>query len=398
LLLVNLGLPLLTRILHRETNVAVWEVRGGGMYYSAWLLGMPLLLMLANLLPTPRDRGDLIVEKRYFPLGIFTFWVVVTGVHLYSIGYVYGLKWAMGLVAPMAWAGAWTLCHRAGDFVEKPVWKNFLRNLLMTSAAASPLIAAASGFWTVLLMLALLNAIGFVRLMGRDRNPYAFHLLLASGVMIIAGMPIHLLEWALPDITRGVLFGYGIAGYVVFTALLSRNPKLGILGGIVVGIGAIAFFHGTINVLNIAAQLGLIFLLVHSLRWVDGKQDGARGARWIAAGLWLLHSALWITNGGTVAWAAIASFTVVVLAAYFAVRLIFGFWGPRVVPCAAMLVLVFKPLLVTYRYLEGAPAGIVALAASFVLFGVGTVAALLRHRGNRSERAAVQNTQINTTV
>src|SRR5690606_11160849 len=141
---------------------------------------------------------------------------------------VYGLKWAMGLVAPMAWAGAWTLCHRAGDFVEKPVWQNFLRNLLMTSAAASPLIAAASGFWTVLLMLALLNAIGFVRLMVRDRNPYAFHLLLASGVMIIAGMPIHLLEWALPDITRGVLFGYGIAGYVVFTALLSRNPKLGI--------------------------------------------------------------------------------------------------------------------------------------------------------------------------
>ena len=150
--------------------------------------------------------------------------------------------------------------------------------------------------------------------------------------------------------------------------------------------------------MHVGAQLGLVFLLVHSLRWVDVEEAGAAAARNIGAAMWALHSMLWIAGDGSTAWAATGSFALVIVAVYFAVRLIFGGWGPRVVPYAAMLVLVCKPVLLANEYVSDAPVGVLALVASFALFAIGTLTALMRDRGNKNERITVPNAQINTTL
>ena len=121
-------------------------------------------------------------------------------------------------------------------------------------------------------------------------------------------------------------------------------------------------------------------------------------ARQIASVLWVLHAAFWLARDGQTAVFATVAFALVAVVAYGAVRLIFGFWGARVVPLAAMLVLFCKPVLLVKSFFEMAPAGLVALVTSFVLFAIGTVVALMRNRGNKNERSLTETAQINTTL
>ena len=92
-LLVNLALPLLFRHFH-ETRTGAHTTDGAEyeMNRYGWLLVLPALFALVNLLPRPRSRAGLLLPQNpWLPTGFFLLWIGVSGAHLYSLGYVYDL-------------------------------------------------------------------------------------------------------------------------------------------------------------------------------------------------------------------------------------------------------------------------------------------------------------------
>src|SRR5438105_14315055 len=58
----------------------------------SWLVGLPALISLANLLPRRRDAQPTL-DRRWLPHTMLSIWIVVTGFHLGGVGYVYGFNW-----------------------------------------------------------------------------------------------------------------------------------------------------------------------------------------------------------------------------------------------------------------------------------------------------------------
>jgi len=120
-LLENAALPVLYRVLH-DSKVGTKLAAGAAckMNEASWLWLLPALCAFANLLPRPRDDGKLLVQRRWFPVSLLLLWIVGTGVHLYSLGYVYDFELRRKLLSPMLWVLAWTVHLRLKDFVALP--------------------------------------------------------------------------------------------------------------------------------------------------------------------------------------------------------------------------------------------------------------------------------------
>jgi hypothetical protein len=69
---------------------------------------------------------------------------------------------------------------------------------------------------------------------------------------------------------------------------------------------------------------------------------------------------------------------------YVAARVVRGHWNSRVIPLAALLVILAGPAELGGNKLETFPTGLLAVVGSFLLFAMGTVAALTRHRWHKS--------------
>ena len=74
-----------------------------------------------------------------------------------------------------------------------------------------------------------------------------------------------------------------------------------------------------------------------------------------------------------------------VLGLYLLSRWLTGHWGSPVVPAAAALAMLSGPTRSTSASLYSVPAGLMAVIGSFLLFGLGTLAALTKHRWNRTD-------------
>jgi hypothetical protein len=129
---------------------------------------------------------------------------------------------------------------------------------------------------------------------------------------------------------------------------------------------------------NAALQSGLVFLLLHSLRWEDSKHDGLRIVRIIACAGWLLHSYLWTFSGDALWMPCI--FGSAVLAIYLVVQLFRGGWDHHALPITATLVVLSSPVNALAGEVSSTPIGLLAVIGSFVLFGLGTATALMKHR------------------
>jgi hypothetical protein len=125
-------------------------------------------------------------------------------------------------------------------------------------------------------------------------------------------------------------------------------------------------------------QSGFVFLLLHSLRWDDFRHDGARAVRWIAGVAWVAHAFAWMHASGEVWTACVPG--AVVLGACGIVRLVRGGWGWIILPLAASLVIFAGPLDALAGVVAALPAAVLAVGGSFLCFGLGTVAALTKHR------------------
>ena len=375
LLAVNAALPVVYRMLHEGKfgTKPDW----GGAYWTnqlAWWLVLPALGALALLVPLNRDAGQRWPQRRWLPLGFVLLWLAGTALHLYCLDYVYDFDLRGDLVAPGIWALAWVIAGTAARVA--PGLRPAGEVALLLLPAVATLLAKSQPGKQVFLTLTMLNAGVFAGIYFRRSTPVALHLLLISLLAAFAGLPESLGRGLVTDFSREKAVGAAGAAYLLIWAGLSRDPKLGILGGLLASIcvswavpGPEAFHWGV--------QAGLAFLLVHSLRWVDSGEAGTRPARWLAAAFWVAHTLVW-TWGYGAGWRA-GIVALPVLALYLAWRWLQGRWGPVAVLGAALLVLCSAPVHGLAVSLGSAPAGLLAALGSFLLFALGTLAALTKH-------------------
>jgi hypothetical protein len=194
----------------------------------------------------------------------------------------------------------------------------------------------------------------------------ALHLGLVSGAMALCSTPKALV--------------FAIFAYALVCAMFSRRVRWGVLGGIGVTSAIMAAFpHGT-GYVYAAMQVGLVFVLLHSLRWVDTQSRHARAMRNCAAITWIWHGAVWLLMDPASAelGAFLLGLSVVVI--YFCARAVVGIWGPRIVPYAGVVVMSIGPAWKAALWLLESPAGVLVLIGSFVLFAAGTALAVTKQR------------------
>jgi hypothetical protein len=381
---INVALSIIYRTLH-ESKFGT-KLESGPAYETnvyVWMLLLPLLCALALILPRAKQAGQLWPERAWVPMGLFGVWSAGTAVHLYCLGYVYDFTLRGDLLAPTIWAVTWVIHTRV---TTRPVYTGSVteRSLLIL-----PVLATFVACWPesnkVLFALTLFNAAIYTATAWRHREEGLIrHLAIFSVAALVAGFPENWGVAILPHFSREKCIGVAVAGYCLFFAVRSTDPRIGIVGAMISFLAALAAGGGEVSVFHWAVQIGIVFLLIHSLRWRDIEHTGAMMLRILASALWIGHAVIWTHTTGHPWMPALLAATVVVI--HIVARVVRGYWSARVVPLAAFLVILAGPAEFTGSKLETFPTGLLAIIGSFLLFAVGTVAALTRHRWHRNER------------
>jgi hypothetical protein len=389
LLILNTALPLLYRHFH-ESKFGTKPDWGTAYYFNqyAWLLVLPAVCALLNLVPFEAGKREPLPSRGWLPVGWYVLWLAGTTAHLYSLGYVYDFDLRHEWTAPAVWALSWTLWRRADLLapLTKPIpglnGAELNRALLLLPLLVAPLGITQARGSGVFFALAALNtaAYGILAIRGRH-GLLPLHLLLISLVCAIAVSPVGLAPEPIMHFSRGKVSAFSAAIYLLVWALLSRNPRLGIAGGIVAALLTTGVPGLGLETVRWALHIGLVFLLIHSLRWKDSETAGAAMARTLSAVAWGLHAVWWQGFGG--GGAAVSGPAVVLLAIYVIARLTTGRWSSLDLPVAAAAVILAGPAKLLAQVAFQAPIGMLAIAASFLLFAAGTAAALTRHLWHR---------------
>jgi len=189
LLALNVALPLIYGHFG-QTKIGI-TIESGAAYWMneyTWLLILPAVLALVNLLPRASTTGDLLPQHRWLPLGLFTLWAIVSIVHLYSLDYIYQFAGRNELLAPGAWVVAWSI------YLRTPAKNLLLKYALTLPPLLVPLLATSPGGRKTFLILTALNFAAYAAVSLLDRtNRFARHLLVVVVLLFVAGLPAHCL-------------------------------------------------------------------------------------------------------------------------------------------------------------------------------------------------------------
>lgn len=381
ILLVNAAWPIIYRHF-QETKMGINVTEGAAYFFNEvnWFWLLPALAGLLWLLPRPQTNPPAALMRRWFPLLLFGFWLLGTGVHLYALGYVYDFKLRREQLAPLLWVLAWVLPLRLTDFITTPP------RALLGSALFLPVLATLPAAFApesrVFFYLSTLNLFAFaIRLLLPPENRMALQLGLLSFAAVVASVPIDFAPALAKPLTQTNLIGLAALAYVIVGVFLSRNPKVAILGALAAMIISSVLRQTYADWFHWAAQAGCIYFLLHSLRWQDAEHSGAAGVRIFVAASWVLHTFVWVRGGaGLPESLALAG---LVLAVWTIRGWIWRNWKPLALPIAAGLVALCHPTHFVILKTQAAPAGVLYLVGSFVLFGLGTLAALTKHRWHK---------------
>lgn len=380
MLALNVALPLAYR---HYINLKIGVDLGSGPDYEMnegnWLLVLPAALALVNFLPRVQKSGNLLPQRCWLPLGMFSLWFIVTGVHLYSLDYVYGYHLRSELLAPTAWVLAWTI------FLRAPAKPAALKYALMFPALLAPFLATAPGAGKTFLTLTALNIAAYGATWWFCRgNRFGGHLSYASLLMLVSALPEGWIHFLGAGTTAAECVAAGLTAYVIFWAACLSNPKLAVLGSILFGWAIVMVFWNHPNAVNWAFQGGLVFFLLHSLRWNDVEHAGAASTRMLTGVVWVIQSFVWMHCDGSRFWMPFIP-GIAVLGIYCACLPCRGIWRLSVVPAAAMVVILSGPCSMAIDCLRSTPVGLLAVVTSFLFLGLGTVAALTRELWHRHE-------------
>jgi hypothetical protein len=360
----------------KPTDGAAFELN----QYS-WFLLLPLLVGLANCLPRDQQSGDLLPQRCGLPTGIFSLWLMATTIHLYCLGYVYNFDWTLLFVVPALWALAWTVRNRVRDFCTAPA----LDLALLVPPALITLLAAVNGGYTMFLALTALNIAAYSFCFLKKRaNWLALNLAVLSLGALCWGL-LSQFQTRVPVVDAGIRWPVAfLAIYASFWIFRSRNPKLGVLGAVLFALASGAFVGNSVSGSGLPMQFGFIFLLLHSLSWEDERHASAHVARIFGCSLWIADCLflLWarLPHAHSIVWTGAS----ILIAVSVAVRCWRGVWLKPAVPIAAVTVLMLHPFLVAAGLLQSFPAGMLAVLGSFLLFALGTLAALTKSRWHRT--------------
>jgi hypothetical protein len=382
-LAANVALPIVYRILH-ESKVGTHVTSGAAYHFNelAWSLLLPMLCVAVNLLPPPLDKGALGVQRRWVPLGSCSLWLAATVAHLYCLGYVYDFPLRPELIAPGLCIVMWTLRNRIHDLrlVVPEIWRQWL----LIPPFLAGFLAAVHPESEYFLQVSILNAGLYGAIcMCRRGNRLAAQLLWLSLVCVVAAWPREWMFGNSSGLTRGNCVGIALIGYLGCSFGFSRNPKTGLFAAIALVTVIQLTFSEFADIENWAIQSALVYFLVHSLKWDDSAHQGSRVLRIFAAGCWLLHSWCWPSFGAP--HLAVLLFGVIVLTAWFAYRILNKSSRPIEIAIAALLVVVSSPGYTVGQHAQGLPSGLILVVASFLLFGLGTLLAVTRHRWHQSD-------------
>ena len=254
------------------------------------------------------------------------------------------------------------------------------------AALLIPLAAASANGTKIFFALTLLNAVIYGVMCLRERDGlFARHLLVASLMLLLCGFPMDRLGFRLahfaPLLHRETYIIAGLGLYLMFYTIISRNPKVGIFGSVLVMTLVAIIFSDHDGTIHWAVQGGLVFLLLHSLRWVDSEHQGASAVRILAASLWMLHTMIWVRSDAAFWMPCIPGG--IVLAAYLITHFLRGRWDLPILPAASILTVLSGPGNALIGSMHSASGGLLAVIGSFLLFGLGTAAALTKHRWHR---------------
>lgn len=379
-LALNVLLPLLYRIFG-ETKMGI-HIDSGPAYEMneyTWLLILPAVLALVNLLPRTRPAGDLLPQHRWLPLSLFALWLTVTLMHLYGLDFIYQFDLRGELLAPLAWVLAWTLFRQLrADSTPKKYALTFLPLLV-------PLFATSDGGEKTFSILAALNIAAFCLISFLDRsNRLARHLAFGSILLLVAGMPLTWLHLIAPGLMQTHCVAAGLMAYLIVATAWLNNPKLAILGAILFGTAIFSIFSAHTGAIHWALQGGFVFLLLHSLRWHDNANPGASATRILTSLAWIIQSWVWLNSADAKFWMPLIPGGLVLIVCFLCpfYRLQ---WEKIVVPLAAILVMLASPGSATVTSVRAASVGLLAVIGSFLLFGIGTLAALTRQHWHKHE-------------
>jgi len=385
LLLVNIGLLAAYRIVC-ETKMG-WqpdrtdtspEFRFNQL---TWLVILPAALAMANFLPHAREKGSLVPQRRWLPAGFCALWMSATGVHLYCLNYVYNFAFRIEMIVPAVWMLTWVMYRHASEFLATE--SRAPQYALAVSSLLIPLAAASENGTKIFFALMALNTLvyGVMYLRNCDRD-FVRHLLLASAVLLICGLPGEWIQIVTPGLHRDTYVGVAAAFYVMLYLVLSRDAKAGIFGGVIVAGIVAAAFQRHDAAIHWAVQSGLVFILLHSLRWEDLEQQGASVVRVMAGILWVLHTVIWVRADAAMWMPCIPG--AIVLGAYLITQFLRGRWDAFILPAASILTVLSGPGNFLVQAIQSAPMGLLAVVGSFLLFGLGTAAAVTKHRWHKT--------------
>lgn len=344
-----------------------------------WMVALPGLLALGLLLPKPRHASTSPEQNPWLPFGALIIWIAATAGHLGGVGYVYSYDWHLAKLAPTVWVLSWLLVRqtRAHRSTTRSRW-----------LVGLPLVVAllAIGDERTFFTLGLLNAATYaVFWKNQLTGKLAAWLCLASIAMTVASVPAEWLTRLIPEFNRAEWVLACLAALAFWPVIRSRDPRWGIAGGLLWLIAGGALAYRLQISPGWAVQLGLTFVAIHSLRWTDEYHDGSKATRLLTCLVWFVHSLLWLHFSGREATLSTQIFGALVVSTWF------GHWlwsktrPPQLVLMTAGVVLLASPGYRLTVMASNIPAGYLAVAVSFILFGLGTIAALTRkQRGKRA--------------
>jgi len=380
MLSLNVALPLIYR--HFGETKFGYHMDTGGAYYNnrvTWLLILPAALALVNFLPRAAKTGDLEPEHPWLPTGLFSLWLVITGIHVYSLDYVYEFLTPPEHFAPLAWVLAWTVYFRCTNHSLA------LKYMLTIPALLTPVGAALSGGDKIYLALCALNIAAYtVTSMADPKNRLAPHFIYASGLMLVAGLPIKWVSFVAPGILPGNCAVAALALYAIAWIAWLRNPALAAIGAFIVGGSISIVLQHYPGAVHWAFQGAFIFLLLHSLRWNGVEHPKANVMRHLVAFGWIIQSFVWMQSDAARLWMPCTT-GALVIAAYCLYEVHRKYWSQFTVPAAALVVMVTGPCTAAVNTVLNAPVYQLAVAASFACLAIGTGTALSRHLWHRHE-------------
>ena len=371
LLLLNAAAPLKFKaIAESPSQIATW-------LNAIWLYGLPIFAGLANFLPRLSEKGDSPGQKRWLPLAFYLGWIVVTACHVGGIGYSLSFNWNIQLLVPLAWVASWTLFLRRNDFLCKP--SNAVEQTLLFILLLVPLLAA--GNQSLFPIFASLNLACYaMRFALKERGRIALIQLLSAVAILLGGLPVVWVDHAIPGISRAAwIAGCGVLCFF-WLIFLSRDPRVALAAAL--GVLALCLCLAP-GFARLAIQIGLVSILAHSLRWEDHVHRGAAILRFFAGALWIFLATSWLRESPHQARLPVYASASVLLIFYGVYALIYSDWKPWTVPIFAAVVLASEPGSRTAETLTDTSLGFLAIAASFLLFALGSFVAFSKSR-NRS--------------